>query len=138
MYSSTISNEKDPSVNLSGFVDDHSIMKEFNPNLQVKKSDTIDLLVNNLAKIKIWKNSVRLKMNHFKSGLIIFGNNKQTSKCITSDINIEGESVPRSYLVRYLRVWMDIPHTVRKTFAERSFSVVGCTLWNNLPNYIRQ
>ena len=30
-----------------------------------------------------------------------------------------------------------IPHTVRKTFAVRSFSVVGPTLWNNLPNYIK-
>ena len=30
-----------------------------------------------------------------------------------------------------------IPHTVRKTFAERSFSVVVPTLWNNLPNYVK-
>ena len=53
MYSSTISNEIDPNLNLNGFVDDHSIMKEFNPNLQVQGSDTLNLLVNNLAKIKI-------------------------------------------------------------------------------------
>ena len=63
-------------------------MKEFNPNLPVEESDTIDLLVNKLAKIKIWMNSVRLKMNDSKSELIIFGNNTQTCKCITSKITI--------------------------------------------------
>ena len=41
-------------------------MKELNPNLPVEESDTLDLLVNNLAKIKIWMNSVRLKMNDSK------------------------------------------------------------------------
>ena len=49
-------------------------MKELKPNLLVEDSDTVDLLVNSLAKIKIWMNSVRLKMYDFKSELIIFGN----------------------------------------------------------------
>ena len=57
MYRSTISKEIDPSLDLNGFSDDHSIMKEFNPNLQVEESNNIVLLVNNLAKIKIWMNS---------------------------------------------------------------------------------
>ena len=61
MYSSTISKVIDYSLNLNAFTNDHSIMKEFNPNLPVVESDTIDLLVNNLAKIKIWMTSVRLK-----------------------------------------------------------------------------
>ena len=78
MYSSTISKVIDPSLNLNGFTDDHMIMKEFNPNLTVEGSDTIDLLVNNLAKIKICMNSVRLKMSDSKSELIIFGYNTQT------------------------------------------------------------
>ena len=30
-----------------------------------------------------------------------------------------------------------IPRTVRQTFAARSFSVAGLTLWNKLPNYIK-
>ena len=63
MYSSTIIKVIASSLNLNGFANNHSIMKEFNPSLPVEESDTIDLLVNNLAKIKIWMNSVRLKMN---------------------------------------------------------------------------
>ena len=31
-----------------------------------------------------------------------------------------------------------IPRTVRKTSAVKSFSVVGPTLWNNLPNFIKE
>ena len=66
-------------------------------------------------------NSVRLKMNASKSELIIFGNNTQTHEYITSEINIGGESVQRSHLVRYLRAWMDSDLTfkthVKKTCA---------------------
>ena len=61
IYSSTISKVIDSGLNLNGFTKDHSIMKEFNPNLPVEESETIDLLVNNLANIKIWMNLVRLK-----------------------------------------------------------------------------
>ena len=82
-------------------------MKEFNPNLSAEETETIDLLINNLARIKTWMNSVRLKMNNSKSELIIFGTNLQRSQCITREINIEGESVHRSQLVRYLGVWLD-------------------------------
>ena len=113
MYSSTISKELDPSFNLIGFADDHSIMKEFNPNLPVEENDTIVLLINNLAKIKTWMNSVRLKMNNSKSELIIFGNSIQRSKYITREINMEGETVHRSQLVRYLGVWLDRDLTFR-------------------------
>ena len=46
-------------------------------------------------------------MNDSKSEVIIFSNNTQTWKCITSKINIEGEVVQRSHLVRCLCVWLD-------------------------------
>ena len=58
-------------------------------------------------------NSVRLKMNNSKSELIIFGNNIQTSKCITREINIKGETVHRSQSIRYLGVGLDSDLTFR-------------------------
>ena len=61
MYISTISKVIDSSLNLNGFTNDHSIIKGLNQNLLVNESDTMDLIVNNLAKIKIWMNSVILK-----------------------------------------------------------------------------
>ena len=36
-----------------------------------------------------------------------------------------------------VKACLEIPHTVRKTLAVRSFSMVGPMLWNNLPNYIK-
>ena len=31
-----------------------------------------------------------------------------------------------------------IPQTQRRTFADRSFSVMGPILWNQLPNFLKQ
>ena len=75
-------------------------------------------------------NSVRLKMNDSKSELIIFGNSIQTHKCITSEIDIQGESVPRSHLVRYLRVWMDSEITF-KTHVKRKCAMALLNLQKN-------
>ena len=65
------------SLNLIGFADDHSVMKEFNPNSTAEEIETKDLLIDNLARITTWMNSVRLKMNNSKPELITFGNNMQ-------------------------------------------------------------
>ena len=137
MYSGTISKVIDSSLILNGFTNDHSIMKEFNPNLPVEERDTIDLLVNNWAKIKIWMNSVRLKMNDSKSELIFFGNNIQICKCITSEINIEGESVQRSHLIRYLSAWLDSDLTF-KTHVKKKCTIAMKTLQRikNIRKYL--
>ena len=68
-------------------------MKEFTANIPADESDTINLLVNNLAKIKSGWIQYDIKMNDSKSEFIILGNNTQTCKCITSEINFEGELV---------------------------------------------
>ena len=58
-------------------------------------------------------NSVRLKMNTSKSEFIIFGNIKQVSKCITRGLNIKGDIVCISQLVRYLGTWLDSELTLK-------------------------
>ena len=107
MYSSTISKELDHSLSLIAFADDYAIVKVFNPNLPTEEIYVIDLLVNNLDNIKTWMNLVRLKMNNSKSEFIIFGNIIHASKCITRELNIEGDTVHISQLVRYLGAWLD-------------------------------
>ena len=32
---------------------------------------------------------------------------------------------------------LEVPHTTKKTFADRSFGVVGAKLWNNMPDWLR-
>ena len=90
MYSSTISEEVDPGLSLTAFADNHVFIKEFNPNQTTNESHVINLLTDNLTKIKEWMNSVRLKMNNSKSEFIIFGNSMQANKYDTSKLNIEG------------------------------------------------
>ena len=58
-------------------------------------------------------NSVNLKMNNFKSEFIIFGNSIQVSKCITRELNIEGDIVCRSQVVKYLGAWLDSDLTLK-------------------------
>ena len=73
MYSSTISKVVDPGFSIISFADDHAIKKEFNPNQTTEERYVINLLADNLTKIKEWMNSVRLNMNNSKSEFIIFG-----------------------------------------------------------------
>ena len=77
MYSSTISEVIDPHLNLLAYADDHAIKKELDPNQAREERYVMDLLTDNLTKIKEWMNSVRLKMNNSKLEFIIFGNRTQ-------------------------------------------------------------
>ena len=107
MYSSTISEEVDPGLSLIAFADDHAIIQEFNPNQTTDESHVINLLADNLTKIKEWMNSVRLKMNNSKSEFIIFGNRIQAHKCDTSELNIDEVAGHKSQIVKYLDAWLD-------------------------------
>ena len=49
----------------------------------------------------------RLKMNNSKTEFIMFDSSKMLTKCITTDININGTSVKKEKVIRYLGVWMD-------------------------------
>ena len=144
MYSSTISKELDPSLILIAFADDNVIVKEFNPNLPAEGIYVIDLLVSNLDNIKTWMNSVRLKMNKSKSEFIIFGNSIQISKCITRELNIEGDTVFRSKLVRYLGAWLDSDLTLKTHVTKKCATAMlnllriktsgSTSLWNHVQN----
>ena len=90
MYTSTIIKEIDPGLSLIAFADDHAIIEEFNPNQTTDESHVINLLTDNLTKIKEWMNSLRQKMNNSKSEFIIFGYRIQANKCDTSELNIGG------------------------------------------------
>ena len=83
----------DPGLSLIAFADDHAIKRELNPNQTTEERYVIDLLADNLTKIKEWMNSVRLKMNNSESEFIIFGNRIQVNKCATNWLNMEGNSL---------------------------------------------
>ena len=113
MYSSTISEEVDCGLSIIAFADDHAIINELNPNQATYESHVINLQTDNLTKIKEWMNSVRLKKNNSKLEFIIFGNRIQANKCDTSELNVEGETVHKSQIVKYLGAWLDSQLTLK-------------------------
>ena len=64
-------------------------------------------LVNCAARIKNWMDGNRLKMNDSKTEFIMFSSRKMLTKCITTDININGTRVKKENIIRYLGVWLD-------------------------------
>ena len=76
-------------------------------------------------------------MNNSKSALIMFSNNMQTSKCITREINIEGESVHRSQLVRYLGAWL-VSDLTFKTHVKKKCTTAMLNLqrFKNIRKYL--
>ena len=52
-------------------------------------------LENCAKRIKIWMDGNRLKMNDSKTEFIMFGSSKMLTKCITTDININGKRVKK-------------------------------------------
>ena len=46
-------------------------------------------------------------MNDSKTEFIYFGGPRQLEKCIVSQINVNGEMIPRSQIIRYLEAYLD-------------------------------
>ena len=53
-------------------------------------------LENCAKRIKNWMDGNRLKMNNSKTEFIMFGSSKMLTKCITTDININGTRVKKT------------------------------------------
>ena len=83
----------------------------------------MDLLTENLTKIKEWMSSVRLKINKSKLEFIIFGNRTKVNKCASDGLRIEGKIVNRSQIAKYLGAWMDTDLTL-KTHEKKNVQVL--------------
>ena len=57
--------------------------------------------------VKSWMDQVRLKMNPSKTEFIYFGSRTQLSKCMVSQLNVNGELVERATLIKYLKALLD-------------------------------
>ena len=124
MYSSTISEVVDPCLNFLAYAGDHAIKKDLNPNQATEERYVMNLLTENLTKIKELMNSVRLKMNNSKMEFIIFGNRTQVNKCTSNGLRIEGEIVIRSQIVKYLGAWLASNLTLKTHVKKKCASAV--------------
>ena len=60
-----------------------------------------------MLNIKTWIDEVRLKMNPSKTEFIYFRHMAQPRKCTVNSLDVVGDLILRSDLIRYLGVWMD-------------------------------
>ena len=106
-YASTL-DEIVKDIKLNGFADNHSVRKTFKPDQleHHQELNTIAVIEKSMLDIKSWMDGVRLKMNNSKTKFIYFGGPRQLEKCI-SQININGEQIPRSQMTRYLGAYLD-------------------------------
>ena len=70
-----------------------------------------------------------LKMNPSKTEFIYFRNARQLHKCTISSINIAGDLILRSDIIRYLGVWMDSGLYFKTHVTKKC--------WATMLNYIR-
>ena len=84
-----------------------SVRKAFKAGNTNEKITTISKLESCLLSIKQWMDQTRLKMNPSKTEFIYLGNATQLLKCTIDLINVAGDLILRSNVIRYLGVWLN-------------------------------
>ena len=107
-YASTLDLVVQPS-GLNGFADDHSVCTTFKPSKLDHKEelDTTATIESTMVDIKSWMNQVHLKLNEAKTEFIYFGWPHQLGKCITTTIDVNGETITRASITKYLAAHLD-------------------------------
>ena len=107
-YASTMSKVVDEfeNTNVTGYADDHSLYKSFDPDPESENS-AIEMLELCLAKIKLWMQENRLKMNTDKTEFIYFGTSVQLAKSLVNEIKVENDTVSKEEKIKYLDAILD-------------------------------
>ena len=105
---------KDKPVDLSGYVDDHSLLKSFKPSEHGAETGAILMLKNAITNIGMWMSQMRLKLNQDKTEFIMFGYRKQLTKYNTSTIDLDGNLINLSSDVKYLGGSLDSNLNMKK------------------------
>ena len=115
-------------IDLHGFADDHVYKKSFAAKSRTDETNTMGELENCALRIKNWMDGNRLKMNNSKTEFIMFDSRMMLTKCITTDININGTGVKRENIIRYLGAWLDsilsFKHHVKTKCKSAMFNLV--------------
>ena len=94
-------------ITINGFANDHSIKKPFNADSRDQESQSILLMMDTVANIASWMDTMCLKLNPDKIEFIMFGYRNQLGKCMTSYVTISDSTIPKSPSVKYLGVTLD-------------------------------
>ena len=107
VYASSLQTEIPVSVKLNAFTDDHSLNYAFKASNREQEVETMNCLGQCMLNVNRWMNQNRLKMNTDKTEFIMFGSQQNLLKCSTKNINVCGNIVEGSNIIRLLGIWLD-------------------------------
>ena len=102
-YTSTLQEVIPKGIELHGFSDDHGYKISFPEKSRNKETAKIKELEECAGDIKAWMDKNRLKMNNNNTEFIMFGSRQHIQKCTTNAIDINGQEIPKSDCIKYLR-----------------------------------
>ena len=94
-------------IDLNSFADDHSINKDFNPNVLEEEYVTLVKMEKTLCNINNWMCKNDLCMNGSKTDYLYTGSKVQLNKCTVDSINVCGNTVKRSKAIKLLGTILD-------------------------------
>ena len=103
---STLEEVVSPSIDFHGFADDHMVKDSFKP-IPDEEHRVIHTLEQCTSDIKDWMDANPLCMNSAKTEFLLVGSKKQLSNCVSTEINVNGETVKCSACIKYLGAWVD-------------------------------
>ena len=95
------------SISLNGFVDDNSFNKAFCPDTNEAELNTTGVLEHSLHGINHWMTMDCLKMNPTKTDFIYPGARVQVGKCLEKTINVCGDNIDCSDVIKLLGAHID-------------------------------
>ena len=107
-------------LQISGFADDHSIRDSFKADNRWEELDSKGNIQECMIRIKNWMDQTRLKMNPARMEFIYFGHPRQLIKCTENSIDVTGDLIVRSELIRYTLEYGWIPILTLRTIPQRS------------------
>ena len=107
LYCSPLHKVVDKDLSISGFADDHSVRKSFKASKRQEEGKTKHQMEECMLNVKQWMDETCLKINSTNTEFIYFGYHKQLSKCTVDSINVAGDLIQRTTLIKYLGMWMD-------------------------------
>jgi hypothetical protein len=119
VYASTLQEVIPSSVTIFGYADDHALMETFRACSRSDEGNSINRLEKCMIDIKSWMDANRLKMNATKTEFILFGSKSQLKKCVTTSLNVAGDKVERSNIIKYLGAWLDESLTLKAHISKK-------------------
>ena len=125
LYCSTLSEIIPDNLRLSGFANDHSVRCKFKANERNQEQQCIKEVEDCMLNIRKWIDAVWLKMNPSKTEFIYLGSRIQLQKYTFNQLNLNGDLIERTDVIRYFGAWLDREVTY-KSHINKKYQTAMC------------